>query len=383
MTSNKLGNVLIRSDLNVPIDNGSILDNFRIIKSIEYIKELKSISENITFISHLGRPNGIDQSLSLKPVAEEMSNLLGQDVIFINKNIGIEIQNKLMKSKNNILLLENLRFDDGEVNNDDKFAKDLSMPFDTFILDAFGAAHREHASIVSIGKYLTSYQGPLMTKEVVELDKVLSETNEKFTIILGGAKVSDKLELIKNLLPRVDNLLLGGGMCFTFLKALGHNIGKSICEDDFINPAKKILESADGKKIKLPLDFGVTKSIDVHTRHDIDLNEFSEDDIGVDIGNKTVNIFKEILSDSKTIFWNGPMGVFEVDEFSFGTRSVTELISGLNVHTIVGGGDSVNAINKYSDIDKFNHISTGGGASLEYLEGKILPGVNKYNPLIL
>ena len=383
MTSNKLGNVLIRSDLNVPIDNGSILDNFRIIKSIEYIKELESISENITFISHLGRPNGIDQSLSLKPVAEEMSNLLGQDVIFINKNIGIEIQNKLMKSKNNILLLENLRFDDGEVNNDDKFAKDLSMPFDTFILDAFGAAHREHASIVSIGKYLTSYQGPLMTKEVVELDKVLSETNEKFTIILGGAKVSDKLELIKNLLPRVDNLLLGGGMCFTFLKALGHNIGKSICEDDFINPAKKILESADGKKIKLPLDFGVTKSIDVHTRHDIDLNEFSEDDIGIDIGNKTVNKFKEILSDSKTIFWNGPMGVFEVDEFSFGTRSVTELISGLNVHTIVGGGDSVNAINKYSDIDKFNHISTGGGASLEYLEGKTLPGVNKYNHLIL
>ena len=383
MTSNKLGNVLIRSDLNVPIDNGFILDNFRIIKSIEYIKELESISENITFISHLGRPNGVDQSLSLKPVAEEMSNLLGQDVTFINKNIGIEIQNKLMKNKNNILLLENLRFDDGEVNNDDKFAKDLSMPFDTFILDAFGAAHREHASIVSIGKYLTSYQGPLMTKEVVELDKVLSETNEKFTIILGGAKVSDKLELIKNLLPRVDNLLLGGGMCFTFLKALGHNIGKSLCEDDFINPAKKILESADGKKIKLPLDFGVTKSIDEYTRHDIDLNEFNEDDIGVDIGIKTVNKFKEILSDSKTIFWNGPMGVFEVDEFSFGTRSVTELISGLNVHTIVGGGDSVNAINKYSDIDKFNHISTGGGASLEYLEGKTLPGVNKYNHLIL
>jgi len=383
LTSNKLGNVLIRSDLNVPIDNGSILDNFRIIKSIEYIKELEGISENITFISHLGRPNGIDQSLSLKPVAEEMSNLLGQDVIFINKNIGIEIQNKLMKSKNNILLLENLRFDDGEVNNDDKFAKDLSMPFDTFILDAFGAAHREHASIVSIGKYLTSYQGPLMTKEVVELDKVLNETNEKFSIILGGSKVSDKLELIKNLLPRVDNLLLGGGMCFTFLKALGHNIGKSICEDDFINPAIKILESTDGKKIKLPLDFGVTKSIDEYTRLDIDLYEFSEDDIGVDIGNKTVNIFKEILSDSKTIFWNGPMGVFEVDEFSFGTRSVTELISGLNAHTIVGGGDSVNAINKFSDIDKFNHISTGGGASLEYLEGKTLPGVNKYNHLIL
>ena len=383
MTSTKLGNVLIRSDLNVPIDNGSILDNFRIIKSIEYIKELKSISENITFISHLGRPNGIDHSLSLKPVAEEMSNLLDQDVTFVNKNIGLEIQNKLMKNKNNILLLENLRFDDGEVRNEDKFAKELSIPFDTFILDAFGASHREHASIVSIGKYLTSYQGPLMTKEVVELDKVLSKTNEKFTIVLGGAKVSEKLELIKNLLPRVDNLLLGGGMSFTFLKALGHNIGKSICEDDFINPAKKILESGDGKKIKLPLDFGVTKSIDEYIRYDIELNAFSEDDIGVDIGNKTVNKFKEILSDSKTIFWNGPMGIFEVEEFSFGTRSLTELISGLNAHTIVGGGDSVNAINKYSDLDKFNHISTGGGASLEYLEGKILPGVNKYNPLIL
>ncbi len=383
MTSQNLGNVLVRSDLNVPISNGTVLDNFRIIKSIEYIEELKKISNNITFISHLGRPKGIDSSLSLEPVAIEMSKLLGRDVTFINKNTVKDIETVLKKNKKSIFLLENLRFNEGEVNNDNKFAKDIASPFDTYILDAFGAAHREHASIVSIGNYLKSYQGPLMSKELIELDKVLSENNDDFTIILGGAKVSDKLELIQNLLPRVNSLLIGGGMCFTFLKALGHNIGNSLCEDDFIISAKRILDSSDGNKIKLPIDFGVTKSIDDHKRVNIDLTEFRDDDIGVDIGSQTINKFNEILSNSKTIFWNGPMGIFEVDEFSCGTKEVTKAIAKLDVHTIVGGGDSVNAINKYSNVDKFSHVSTGGGASLEYLEGKILPGVNIYNQLII
>ena len=383
MSSNKLGNVLIRSDLNVPINNGTILDNFRIIKSLDYIKELKKISENITFVSHLGRPKGIDKTLSLKPIAIEMSKLLNDEVIFINKNIGHEIEDKLKSNKNNIYLLENLRFDAGEINNDKKFAKDVARPFDSYILDAFGAAHREHASIVSFGNHLDSYQGPLMLKEVIELDKILDKSKDKFTIILGGAKISDKLEMIKNLLPRVNNLLIGGGMCFTFLKALGHNIGNSMCEDDFISSAKEILDSVEGKKIKLPIDFGVTKSIEVHKRLNIDLSEFSDDDIGVDIGYKTVNKFNEILSISKTVFWNGPMGIFEVDEFSNGTKEITSAIAELDGYTIVGGGDSVNAINKFSSVDKYNHVTTGGGASLEYLEGKNLPGVNKYNQLIL
>ena len=383
MTSKNLGNVLIRSDLNVPINNGKVLDNFRIIKSVEYVQKIENISKNITFISHLGRPKGIESSLSLKPVADEMSKLLNRDVTFINEYIYEEIEN-LFKTKNKeIFLLENLRFNEGEITNENKFAKELAKPFDTFILDAFGASHREHASIVGIGNYLDSYQGPLMSKEIEELDKVLSKTKGSFSIILGGAKISDKLGLIKNLLPRVNNLLIGGGMCFTFLKALGHNIGNSLCDDELIISAKEILESADGKKIILPIDFGVTKSIDSNKRYNIALSDFRDEHIGIDIGTQTVNKFQEILSKSKTIFWNGPMGIFEVDEFSYGTKEITKAIAEMKVYSIVGGGDSVNAINKFSSLDKFNHVSTGGGASLEYLEGKALPGVNIYNQLII
>ena len=383
MTSKNLGNVLIRSDLNVPIRNGTVLDNFRIKKSIEYIEELQKISSSVTFISHLGRPKGIEDSLSLKPISDEMSKLLNQDVVFINNNLDNDIKNILKSKEKGIFLLENLRFNEGEIMNDEKFAKGVSSPFDTYILDAFGASHREHASIVKIGNHLNSFQGPLMSKEIEELDKVLNESNQDFTIILGGAKVSDKLALIKNLLPRVNSLLIGGGMCFTFLKALGHNIGNSLCEDQFIESAKEILDSANGKKITLPVDFGVTKAIDSHARNNIDLSQFSDDDMGVDIGKETIKKFQEILSKSKTIFWNGPMGVFEVDEFSHGTKEITNAIAEMEVHSIVGGGDSVNAINRFSNVDKFNHVSTGGGASLEYLEGKALPGVNIYNQLII
>ena len=383
MTSKNLGNVLIRSDLNVPIRNGTVLDNFRIKKSIEYIEELKNISSSVTFISHLGRPKGVEDSLSLKPISDEMSKLLNQDVVFINNNLDEDIKNILKSKEKGIFLLENLRFNEGEIMNDEKFAKGVSGPFDTYILDAFGASHREHASIVKIGNHLNSFQGPLMSKEIEELDKVLNESNQDFTIILGGSKVSDKLALIKNLLPRVNSLLIGGGMCFTFLKALGHNIGNSLCEDQFIESAKEILDSANGKKITLPVDFGVTKAIDSHTRNNIDLSQFSDDDMGVDIGKETIKKFQEILSKSKTIFWNGPMGVFEVDEFSHGTKEITNAIAEMEVYSIVGGGDSVNAINKFSSVDKFNHVSTGGGASLEYLEGKTLPGVNIYNQLII
>ena len=383
MTSKNLGNVLIRSDLNVPIRNGTVLDNFRIKKSIEYIEELQNISSSVTFISHLGRPKGVEDSLSLKPISDEMSKLLNQDVVFINNNLDEDIKNILKSKEKGIFLLENLRFNEGEIMNDEKFAKGVSSPFDTYILDAFGASHREHASIVKIGNHLNSFQGPLMFKEIKELDKVLNESNQDFTIILGGAKVSDKLALIKNLLPRVNSLLIGGGMCFTFLKALGHNIGNSLCEDQFIESAKEILDSANGKKITLPVDFGVTKAIDSHARNNIDLSQFSDDDIGVDIGKETIKNFQEILSKSKTIFWNGPMGVFEVDEFSHGTKEITNAIAEMEVYSIVGGGDSVNAINRFSNVDKFNHVSTGGGASLEYLEGKALPGVNIYNQLII
>tara|TARA_B100000575_G_scaffold61619_1_gene46921 strand:- start:202 stop:1092 length:891 start_codon:yes stop_codon:yes gene_type:complete len=282
-----------------------------------------------------------------------------------------------------IYVLENLRFYEGERESDTQFAKCLAKPFDTFILDAFGAAHRNHASIIEVGKYLNSYQGPLMNKEINELQSLLESPNQPYTVIMGGAKISDKLNLIKNLLPKVDNLILGGGMCFTFLKSQGYEIGASLCEDDFLNTAGELLNSRDGKKIILPIDFGVTDDLFSSYRNDKPLKELKVSDIGVDIGPKTVELFNDIIHSSKTIFWNGPMGVFENESFEYGTKEITKSVSESKAYTVVGGGDSVSAINKYSKIQNFNHISTGGGASMELMEGKKLPGVNIYEPLII
>ena len=379
----KLGNTLIRADLNVPIENKIILDNFRIIKAIEHLEEIRKKSRTVTFLSHLGRPHGVESEFSLEPLAREMSKILNEEVIFINSVYGSEVGNKINNQPGKIFLLENLRFHKEELENSESFAKRVTQNFDTFILDAFGAAHRRHSSIVSFGKFIESYQGKLMTNEVENLQLLVKSPQKPFTVMLGGAKVSDKLELINKLLPIVDNLLIGGGMCFTFLKALGNNIGSSLCEDDYLNTAKELLESENGHKIHLPSDFGVTKSIDSGLRKDKYITEFSNDDIGIDISNKSINSFKTILKNSNTVFWNGPMGIFEKDNFKMGTQSVTEIVSNLNAYTVVGGGDSVSAIRKFSDPSKFNHISTGGGASLKYLQGNELPGVNIYKPLIL
>lgn len=379
----KLGNTLIRADLNVPIENKIILDNFRIIKAVEHLEEIRKKSRTVTFLSHLGRPLGVESKFSLEPIAREMSKILNEEVIFINSVYGSEVRNKINNQPGKIFLLENLRFHKEELENSESFAKRVTQNFDTFILDAFGAAHRRHSSIVSFGKFIESYQGKLMTNEVDNLQLLVKSPQKPFTVMLGGAKVSDKLELINKLLPIVDHLLIGGGMCFTFLKALGNNIGSSLCENDFLNTAKELLESENGHKIHLPSDFGVTKSIDSGLRKDKYITEFSNDDIGIDISDKSINTFKTILKNSNTVFWNGPMGIFEKDNFKMGTQSVTEIVSNLNAYTVVGGGDSVSAIRKFSNPSKFNHISTGGGASLKYLQGNELPGVNIYKPLIL
>lgn len=381
MPLGKSSKLLIRADLNVPIKNGKILDNFRIKKTLSNINHFKKYSKNITFISHLGRPKGKDEDLSLKHLILEMSDIAGQEVHFINDCINLDP--KLFEDEAKIFLLENLRFYEGEEQNNLDFAKNLSNPFDTFILDAFGAAHRSHASIVSMGKFLDSYQGPLMQKEVDNLQYLLSETKSPYTVILGGAKISEKLNLVNNLLPKVDNLILGGGMCFTFLKALGLNIGSSLLEENFISTASNLINSKYGKKIILPIDFATTKDISSNLRIEKDIQDFDFDDIGVDIGKKTVERFKQTINISKTIFWNGPMGIFENSNFEFGTKEITKLVSNSDSYTVVGGGDSVSAINKFSTLDKFNHVSTGGGASIEFLEGKILPGVNIYKPLII
>ncbi len=386
-----LGHVLIRSDLNVPTIEGKVLDKFRLKKALENYQEIEKMSESVTYVSHLGRPKIEDvvskNSLSLKPIALEMSNILNKKVDFISEihNVASVIhdaENNRGKG-NRVYLVENLRFNKGEVANDNIFAEKLSKGFDTYILDAFGASHRSHASIVAMGQYLKCYQGPLMTKEINVLNKVLHNTTGSYTILLGGSKISDKLDLIESLLPKVSNILIGGGMCFTFLKALDYEIGNSLCEEDFVGRAKKLLDSKEGSKIVLPVDFGVTLSLQDGERIDMKLNDIHKDHIGIDIGQKTVQEFSHILHNSETVFWNGPMGIFEQERFSFGTKEMAEIVSNLRAYTIVGGGDSVSAISKFSNIEKFNHVSTGGGASLEYLEGKELPGVNIYPPLII
>ena len=378
-----LGNVLIRSDLNVPIKNGVITDNFRIIKSVEIVKNILKKSKTVTFTSHMGRPEGKDLNLSLRPVAKSMEDILGKKVHFIDEVFGEKVEKQIEKSEFKIFLLENLRFEKGEIGNDHNFSKQITKPFNSYIFDAFGAAHREHASVVSFGENLDSFQGPLMDKEIYELDKLLNNSESGYAVLLGGAKISDKLNLIEKLLPKVEYLMIGGGMCFTLLKALGHEIGRSLLEESFISKAEELLNSEFGNKIILPTDFGVSYSINSAVRENIKLEDFKNNHIGVDIGPQTISNFRKILDKSKNIFWNGPMGIFEKKEFSYGTREITNIISSSSAYTCIGGGDSVSAINKYSDTKYFNHISTGGGASLEYLEGKKLPGVNKYKSLII
>ena len=378
-----LGNVLIRSDLNVPIKNGVITDNFRIIKSAEIVEKIFKKSKTITFTSHMGRPEGKDLNLSLRPVAKSMEDILGKKVHFIDEVYGEKVEKQIEKSEFKIFLLENLRFEKGEIGNDHNFSKQITEPFNSYIFDAFGAAHREHASVVSFGENLDSFQGPLMNKEIYELDKLLNNSESGYAVLLGGAKISDKLNLIEKLLPKVEYLMIGGGMCFTLLKALGHEIGRSLLEESFISKAEELLNSEFGNKIILPTDFGVSYSINSAVRENIKLEDFKNNHIGLDIGPQTISNFRKILDKSKNIFWNGPMGIFEKKEFSYGTREITNIISSSSAYTCIGGGDSVSAINKYSDTKYFNHISTGGGASLEYLEGKKLPGVNKYKSLII
>ena len=378
-----LGNVLIRSDLNVPIKNGVITDNFRIIKSVEIVENILKNSKTVTFTSHMGRPEGKDLNLSLRPVAKSMEDILGKKVHFIDEVYGEKVEKQIEKSEFKIFLLENLRFEKGEIGNDHNFSKQITKPFNSYIFDAFGAAHREHASVVSFGENLDSFQGPLMDKEIYELDKLLNNSESGYAVLLGGAKISDKLNLIEKLLPKVEYLMIGGGMCFTLLKALGHEIGRSLLEESFISKAEELLNSEFGNKIILPTDFGVSYSINSAVRENIKLEDFKNNHIGVDIGPQTISNFRKILDKSKNIFWNGPMGIFEKKEFSYGTREITNIISSSSAYTCIGGGDSVSAINKYSDTKYFNHISTGGGASLEYLEGKKLPGVNKYKSLII
>ena len=328
-------------------------------------------------MSHLGRPDGkVVAKYSLKPVALRLKELLGQDVLFLNDCIGDNIKSEIDKSKEKVILLENLRFHAEEEANDENFAKKLAGLADIFVNDAFGTAHRAHASTEGVTHFLKSAAGFLLEKEIKYIGGAVSNPAKPFMVILGGAKVSDKIGMIENLLPKCDAIIVGGGMAYTFLKAQGKQIGNSKLEKDKLDLAKSILEQAKSlnKEILLPIDHVVVDKVDANAKTEI-VDEIAEGKIAVDIGPKTIKMYEEKLKSAQTIVWNGPLGIFEMDAFSKGTLEVAKFISTLKTISIIGGGDTAAAIAKFKLEDKMSHISTGGGASLEFLEGKSLPGI--------
>jgi phosphoglycerate kinase len=380
--------VLVRSDLNVPIKDGKVADDGRVRASLPVLTKLLDHGARVIVAAHLGRPKGEpDPKYSLSPVADRLAQLLGRPVEFALDTVGSSARMLAQDLKDGeILLLENVRFNPGETSKDDherhEFARCLEFltggddDGGVFVEDAFGAVHRKHASVYDIATLLPAYCGDLVRDEVQVLRELTGDTKRPYVVVLGGSKVSDKLAVIESLLPKVDRLLVGGGMCFTFLKAQGHEVGDSLLEDDQVDNCKRFL-AENGDKIVLPADIVVARDIS----DDADTETVGADAIpsgtkGLDIGPETVKAFGAALQDAQTVFWNGPMGVFEVAPFAAGTRGVAEAVAAVKGLSVVGGGDSAAAVRALSlDANAFGHISTGGGASLEYLEGKTLPGV--------
>jgi phosphoglycerate kinase len=372
--------VLVRVDFNVPQDeNCNITDDTRIkatLPTINYI--LDNNPKKIVLISHLGRPDGkFVAKYSLKPVAVKLQELLGVPVKFLNDCVGESIKKDIDSAKEKVILLENLRFHAEEEANEPEFAKSLGSLADIFVNDAFGTAHRAHASTEGVTHYLKSAAGFLLEKEINYLGNAIQNPQRPFEVILGGAKVSDKIGVIENLLPKSDLILIGGGMAYTFLKAQGKSIGNSKLEKDKLDLAKTILEKAGTlkKEIVLPIDNLIVDKIDPNAKPQIVGDEIPDNMIAVDIGPKTIALFKEKLRIAKTIVWNGPLGIFEMDAFSRGTQEIAKFITTTGATTIIGGGDTAAAVAKFKLEDKMTHISTGGGASLEFMEGKQLPGI--------
>jgi len=376
--------VLIRCDFNVPLDEkGRITDDTRIRASLPTIRYALGRDCAVVLMSHLGRPKGkVEPKLSLKPVAERLGELLNLKVLMASDSIGPSVEKMARELKGEeVLLLENLRFHPGEEANDKKFAQQLASLADVFVQDAFGTVHRAHASTSGVPNYLPSGAGFLLQKEIKYLKQALEEPERPFLAILGGAKISTKIRVIKNLLPRVDSLILGGAMAYTFLRAENIETGSSMVEEDRIATASKILKEASKKKVTvlLPLDHVIAN----RASEDAESKEISEVTIpegwmGVDIGSFSIKRFCSAIKSAKTILWNGPMGIFEIDKFSRGTKVIAEAIAEATKKgsiSIVGGGDSVAAVTKVRLQDSMSHISTGGGAALEFLEGKELPGI--------
>jgi len=372
--------VLVRADFNVPQDeNLNITDDTRIratVPTIKYI--LENNARKVILMSHLGRPSGeVVAKYTLKPVALRLGELLGLPVKFLNECVGEGVKKEIETAKEKVILLENLRFYAEEEANDADFAKVLASLGDIFVNDAFGTAHRAHASTEGVAHYLKSAAGFLLEKEIQYLGGALTNPQRPFMVILGGAKVSDKIGVIENLLPKCDAILIGGGMAYTFLRAEGKPIGNSKLEKDKLDLARSILDKAKAikKDILLPIDNVVVEKIEPNAKTEIVGEDIPDGKIAVDIGPKTVALFKERLKPAKTVVWNGPLGIFEMDAFSRGTHEIAKFLSTLGAATIIGGGDTAAAVTKFKLEDKMTHISTGGGASLEFLEGKVLPGI--------
>lgn len=375
--------VIVRCDFNVPMKDGRITDDRRIVSALDTIKYLLQKNARVILMSHLGRPDKTyDPAFTLKPVAERLSELLGRKVeLAEDENVVGEQARRLTKDMKDgdVVLLENVRFVKGETKNDPDFAKELASLSDLYVNDAFGTAHRAHSSTAGIADYLPSAMGFLIEKEVRVMGRALEDPDRPFVAILGGAKVSDKISVIENLLDKVDSLIIGGAMAFTFEKALGRSTGSSKVEEDKVEVAKQLLDQAEKKKVNilLPLDYHVTTEFSEEAPSMMTKDSNVEDGyMGLDIGEKTVAEFEKVLKNAKTVVWNGPMGVFEMDKYASGTKAVAEILSKLNAVTIVGGGDSAAAVEKLGYANSITHISTGGGASLEFLEGKILPGID-------
>ncbi|MDD3147388.1 MAG: phosphoglycerate kinase [Candidatus Riflebacteria bacterium] len=377
--------VLIRVDFNVPLDeNLNITDDTRIRMAVPTIKHIIDNGGRAILMSHLGRPKGGPVAkYSLKSLVSHLGKLLDKQVHFAEDCIGEKAESVVNSLKNGeVALLENLRFHSEEEKNDPTFAKALASLGEIFVSDAFGTAHRAHASTAGIADTLPAYAGFLMEKEINYLSKVTTSPDRPLVAIMGGAKVSDKILVIENLLEKVDSLLIGGGMAFTFLKAQGHNIGKSLCEADKLDLALKLIEKAkaSGRKLLLPVDVVTATEIKEGTStKTVDIEHIPDNELGLDIGPKTIAAFAAELKTAKTVLWNGPMGVFETKPFDVGTRKIAELLADLKATTVVGGGDSVAAVEQMGAADKVSHVSTGGGACLEFLEGQTLPGIEIFS----
>ena len=375
---------LVRVDFNVPIDNGVITDNSRIVGASKTIKYILKEGGACVLMSHLGRPSGIDKKYSLKNILKEISKTLHVEVMFCDETIGKKAQKMALKLKpGQVLLLENLRFHKGETSGDKDFAKELSKLGTIYVNDAFGTAHRKHASTSTVAKFFGNKKcfGFLLEKEIASLNKIIKEGKPPVTAILGGSKVSSKISIIHNILPKINNLIIGGGMSFTFIKAKGGKIGKSICETKNITTAIAIMKTAQekGVQIYLPVDVRAGQSFTNNTKvKKFDIYNIDEDWEGMDAGPETEKIFHKVIMNSKTILWNGPIGVFEFKKFSKGTKAVGKSIIAATkkgAFSLVGGGDSVAAAKEFGFDKNVSYVSTGGGAMLESLEGKILPGI--------